>query len=362
VGAPIRVLISGVFSHGALGATYATAFERLGCEVVRFDYDAAYFSNPLSRNRLVRRLVRRRLWDEMNALTIRAVQDVRPALVLAIKASYLDGESVSHLRASLGIPVVNYYADNPYCGIPLDPRKTSAQRRDLVDVLRAYSAVFIWGRAIANRLQADGVQSSYLPFAADFATYRPPTNPGAMTGCSECDGQHDIVFVGQHNAKRGQHVDAIRRHVVSLWGPRWDRLSRSGRVRHRVHRKPAWGSFSSDLYGNAKVSLNVVDDLNMPGHNMRTFEVPASGGVMLAHHTQEQEEFFPEGEAAFYYRTPQELDSKLDTILHDPGRRAAVAKNALRIAQQNTYLHRAADLLKACGLRAASVAGVGAGS
>ena len=78
---------------------------------------------------------------------------------------------------------------------------------------------------------------------------------------------------------------------------------------------------------------------------MRTFEIPASGGVMLASYTPELAEFFPEGEAAWYYREPHELDDLIDMLLRDRQTLERTRRLALQIAKNHTYDHRAESLL-----------------
>jgi spore maturation protein CgeB len=344
-----RILIIGVFSTGSLCLSYASAYERLGYEVFRFDYDQAYFhSSPIAGNRLLRRAFRRILWNRMNRSTSEMARSIRPSLILALKAPYLDPETIRDLRL-LGVPVVNYYPDNPYCGVPWDPRKTSAQRHDLIEALREYTHLWIWQPDLAAKLVRDGVSSSYMPFASDPEMYHPHEDSGSEE-CPECPGDHKVVLVGQHNTKRQAHVAAIRNHSVDLFGARWTRVGPEFASRHRLHRASAFGAASSKLYSQASVSLNVVDDLNMPGHNMRSFEIPASAGVMLASYTDEQAEFFPENEAAAYYRSPEELDAKIDWLLGDDALRRRIQGNAARLAALQTYDHRAVEMLSECGL------------
>jgi spore maturation protein CgeB len=71
---------------------------------------------------------------------------------------------------------------------------------------------------------------------------------------------------------------------------------------------------------------------------------------MLARYSPEQHEFFPENEAAVYYRTPTEIDDKIDWLLRDPELRARVRRNAARLAAEQTYDVRAATVLRECGL------------
>jgi spore maturation protein CgeB len=339
----MRILIIAPFGEGFLADSYAKALESNGHEIYCFDSDRAYFeSASYARNRFARRLFRAMLWNKLNFSTVELVRCVKPNLVLVFKGAFLHPETIRRIRANEGVPIANYYPDNPYCGVPLDPRKTSAQRRDLIDALREYTFVLTWERGLVKRLKADGVSASYVPFGVDTNSF----SPMEKSLCNECRNRHSVVFVGQHDIKREQHVDAIRKNEVALWGARWSRAKKRFGERHVIHKQAVFGTVCAVVYSSAEISLNIVGDLNIPGHNMRTFEIPACGGVMLSTFTKEQAEFFPEGEAAFYYRDPSELDSIIDRLLGDEGLRKRVKQRALKLAQHNDYRNRARDLLK----------------
>jgi spore maturation protein CgeB len=341
-----RVFVIGPHGHGQLPASFAAAFEQCGFEATRFDSDVAYFNAGwCARHRLTRRLFRRSIWDSMNVDTLARVGESRPDLVLAVKGTYLHPGTIRAIRTRFGIPIVNYYSDNPYCGLPWNPRKSSIQRPDLIAALREYTKVWIWDRAMAHHLRRDGVEASYLPFGVDPQL----SQVDSASGCVQCGIPHPVVFIGQHSDKREAHVAAVRRHAVALWGNRWTRRARAIAGRHVIHAGAAFGPQCTQLYASASVSLNIVDDLNMPGHNMRTFEIPASGGLMLSTYTAEQAELFPEGDAALYYRQPSEIDERLDEALSNGDRMRRLKTRAYQIAHEHHYVRRATSMLAELG-------------
>lgn len=68
---------------------------------------------------------------------------------------------------------------------------------------------------------------------------------------------------------------------------------------------------------------------------------------MLSTHTREQAEFFPEEEAALYYRNLDELDAKLDRALGDRAWAARARRRAAAIAAGHTYTQRVKTMLHA---------------
>lgn len=343
----MKVLIAGPCGKGFLPLSYARALEGLGHMIVWFDdVRESYRSSHYKKNRILRRLFRGRIWEDLNAGLAQTVREVRPDLVLAFKASFLHPETIREIRSELGTPIANYYPDNPYLGVSFIPDRPSSLRRDLIECLRQYDLVCIWEKGLVRKLAGDGVNSAYLPFGVDSHDF----SPRQAWADGRRPTEFSTVFVGTWIPKRHKHIAAVRRHRVTVWGPGWRNAPRELWKDHTYRDELPFGSECANIYTQADVALNILFDLNMPGHNMRTFEIPASGGaVMVSTHTREQEEFFPEGEAACYYRDPEEMDAIIERLLGDRHLRHRIRANALRIARGHTYEHRARELLKILG-------------
>ncbi len=343
-----KILVIGPSNAGALPESYARAFERLGMEVVRFDSERALLrASRFAGNRILRRVLRSRVWNAVNRESIEIAERVRPALIFAVNCKFFHPETIRKIRQS-GVPFMNYYPDHPYIGVRWDPREASALRRDLIEALRQYSMVWMWERGLVERLRRDGVEAKYLPFAVDPEISRPLPLPEGLP-CDACRVNHDIAFVATYSRFRCAEVAAIEKHTAAIWGNNWPREWRTLTGQHRAH-PPVWGAAVGEIYAKAPVSLNVLNAENLGGPNMRTFEIPGSGGVMLARYSAEQNEFFPENEAAVYYRTPQEMDDKIAAVLGDRELRARIRRNAVRLAAEQTYDVRAMTVLRECGL------------
>jgi len=344
-----KILVIGTTDEGSLPETYARAFERLGMEVVRYDFLRAILrASRFSGNRILRRALRSAAWNAVNREAAEIAQGVRPVLIFGVKCSFFHPETVRQIRKSVGVPFVNHYPDHPYIGVRWDPREASALRRDLIEVLRQYSTVFMWEKSLVERLQRDGVEARYLPFAVDPELFH-QREVGEGLRCDACQVTHDVAFVATYTRFRCAEVAAARRHRVAIWGNNWPRKWRNLSGQHRVH-AAVWGSAVGDIYARAAVSLNVLNAENLGGPNMRTFEIPGSGGVMLARYSAAQDEFFPENEAAVYYRSSAEIDDKIEWLLGDRQLRERIRKNAVKLAAEQSYDVRAAQVLRECGI------------
>jgi spore maturation protein CgeB len=61
----------------------------------------------------------------------------------------------------------------------------------------------------------------------------------------------------------------------------------------------------------AAVTLNILRKQNRTSHNMKTFEIPGMGGLMLTERSYEQNNFFPENKSSLMYTGLKELKKKI---------------------------------------------------
>ena len=67
----------------------------------------------------------------------------------------------------------------------------------------------------------------------------------------------------------------------------------------------------SEMINSSEISLNILRKQNEHSHNMKTFEIPAMGGVLLTKRSYEQNQFFPENKASLMYNNISELKQKI---------------------------------------------------
>ena len=81
---------------------------------------------------------------------------------------------------------------------------------------------------------------------------------------------------------------------------------------------------------------------------MRSFEIAAVGGCMLAQDTDEHRGIFgPEGEAVVYFRDAKEAAQRAHALLCDSSERKRLAAGLHRciVGGAHTYAHRLATML-----------------
>ncbi len=97
------------------------------------------------------------------------------------------------------------------------------------------------------------------------------------------------------------------------------------------------------MTASSRINLCLVRRANRDGHVMRSFEIAALGGVMLAEDTAEHRQIFgPDGQAVVYFRTPEDAVIRARALLADEAERARLSAAARQciVAGGHTYRDR----------------------
>jgi hypothetical protein len=148
------------------------------------------------------------------------------------------------------------------------------------------------------------------------------------------------VFVGAWEAERARTVAALADAglpvtVVSLW-KEWEPVA-AGRPSLEWRRQAVYGDGYPALLASGGVALGFLRKLSRDQHTQRTFEIPASGGPLLAERTPEHLELFREGVEAEFFGTDEECVAKCRALLADPARRARLSEAGRWRVEQSGY-------------------------
>jgi spore maturation protein CgeB len=215
------------------------------------------------------------------------------------------------------------------------------QSRWHLRALPSYDLIFTTRRSNFGDFRRLGCPNvHYLPFGYDESLFRPSAH-------SDNAPVHEVLFVGGADPDRAAFVSEFMRYgpPVALAGAYWER--------YPALRPFALGNKPPEviraLTAAAKVNLCLVRRANRDGHVMRSFEIAATGGCMLAEDTEEHREIFgSEGDAVVYFRNPKEAAQRARALLSDPSERERLASCLHRriVGDANTYTHRLLAILK----------------
>lgn len=259
----------------------------------------------------------------------------RPTWMLTIGFAPIEASVVQQIR-TMGSICLNYATDDPW---------NPGRRGDwFFQALPEYDWIFSPRRANLSDLDRLGCRNVvYLPFA-----YAPDLHyPDPPRTINEREHYNsDVVFYGGADRDRLPYITALvqSEFEVQLYGDYWERFPETRR-HTRGHAKP--GTLRKAV-GGAKVNLCLIRRANRDGHVMRSYEVPAMGGCMLAEDTPEHRAIFSgNGKAVMYFSTIDEMLSKLSWLLqHDEERRRLAIRAHEHITESNnTYQARLQTML-----------------
>jgi len=287
------VLVIGSGARGSLENAYLRAFLKIGVRRADlFDMDAhrSFVSGP--------GLLRRGWNAAMTPISTRRIERSLHRFLSEHKSEYdvvvlFKGMEISRelLESCRRIqPSTIWVNVNP--DDPLNIESRSSSNANILESLSFFDIYFIWSRTLVSKLLGCGCRRvEYLPFGYDPDYHLPPLDADRIE-------RNAVSFVGAWDSQREKLLEALADYDIRIYGNSWDRVSRNSPLRSRISPRNIYGKELSEIVCRSAVSLNLLRPQNTGSHNMRTFEIPAMGGMMLTTRSKEQDEFFLKGKDA----------------------------------------------------------------
>ena len=265
------------------------------------------------------------------------VEKYQPDVLLLFKGMEISAKVLSKIKQK-GVKLVNYNLDHPF-----EFASRGSGNKNVLDALPLYDMHISYSHRIIQQLKdrLPTAQTAYLPFgyALNDEDYQ------------LVDQQHQeinrVCFIGEPDAIR---VNLIKQLVdaqipMELFGRNWDHHLQASEYL-KINRS-AYGIDYWHTLRRFRVQLNIFRPHNKGSHNMRSFEVPAAGGIMLAPRTEEHLAAFEEGKEAFFYDTLEEATKTAKQLLNLNPETVTTIRDAARQRSQNSgysYPERAKQL------------------
>ena len=320
------ILIIGSFSKGALEHQFVRGFQNLGVRVHKFDIvmDSLFVSNNLIK-KAGNKLYRPFFLKSKNAELLTYCSELKPDIILIFKGMNVYPETVKTLKNFTRL-ICNYNPDHPFLyfskGSGNDYVKNSIP---FFDIHISYSS------NITEKLKTIYNKTAYcIPFGYD-ETVKTSYVP-------EVAG--DLVFMGVWDKEREFFFNQLPRLPIKIFGPSWTKSKSpsSDYYQHKTLLENEYYSASYSALGciNLLRKQNIVED----SHNMRTFEVPGVGGLLISQRTEEQLNFFEENKEAIYFSDANELIDKIHAIKKGLFDIEQIKKNALLRSVNSNYSYQ----------------------
>lgn len=283
---------------------------------------------------------------KMDKIFVQQVKDFRPTVVLIFKGMEISKWSLEKVKA-MGVKLVNFNFDHPFHHF-----SKGTGNRFVKEAIPYYDLHVSYSSLIAAELKTKyAVNTAWIPFGfhltdEQYAEVLAENRPEIKRVC----------FVGNPDSLR---IDILKRLLtdglaVDLYGFGWEKhLVPHDRLTVHYPRKP--GAFWTDpvefwkVLRQYRVQLNFFRPHNEGSHNLRTFEVPAVGGILLTPASEEQEKFFTAGQEIFFYTDYGSLVSQCLWLMDRETEWIGSVRDRARaksLAGEYSYKRRTADLVR----------------
>jgi hypothetical protein len=314
--------------QGAFGDQYEPAWMRA---LNHLGHDVSIFNcHDHTSKGLVGRIERRVLIgigiNKIQNDIIRAVIKFSPDIILLYQGHYILKKTIIKLKKYSFI--VGYHNDNPFTN-----KSDSFRYRHLLKALPAYQGFHVYRPSNINDLKNNGVSnvSVLMPAFLPWIDFPRKLSVNEINSLS-CD-----VFYAGH-CENDIRVKCFAKLINSginlrIFGDpiSWKRnlppdlLARVGKISHII------GDDYRKAISAAKICLCFFSKANQDIYTRRVFEITACGGFLLCERTDEMMELFPEGIAADYFSSPEELMAKISFYLKNPELRNKISKTGLEV-------------------------------
>jgi hypothetical protein len=335
----MKILFCGGFStNGMSGWQRLQTLKELGHLLIPFSQEA-YLAEAI-RSRLVRFVsgapYRHTIVEMFNQRLLQAVQAARPEVVWVEWPMLVLRETIERAKSTLSSTRwISFQDDNPF-GLR---REEKPRWQFFVQAIPVYDLHLVKRKADVDEYRRRGATQVEL-FMHGF--YEPLFRP-ACPAQNSAPFRYDVSCVATALDHRVPCVGSLlgkHRIPVQVFGNKWNRAWCY--YRHRTHfHRPVFGQHYVEVIWQSRISLAFVSSSNRDEYTMRTFEIPACAGFLLAERTPAHQQLFVEGKEAEFFSSTEECADKVQFYLKAESERNKIAEQGYRRCLKSDYsLHR----------------------
>lgn len=311
----------------------ARALEQLGHAVVRFPWHSYFkgMGQGLDRIRGISYRIQRRylfgprcirLNEDLAQLAIRE----RPDVLFVYRGTHVTLRTLQRIRLlTPNTLFVGYNNDDPF-----SPRYPSWMWRHFRSCLPEYDLALAYRYHNVEEFHRAGARRAMV-WRSWFV---PELNHPCVLSAEERQVYEcDAVFVGHYEAdKRISYLEAVARkgHRLRVYGPDYPKQLDSPYLRGLPPILPVRGEDYNKALCGAKIALCFLSMLNRDTYTRRNFEIPATKTMMLSEYSDDLATLFVEGRDAAFFRTEEELVSKMAFYLNNDSERESIVEGGHR--------------------------------
>ncbi len=332
----MKLLIIGSDEVYAIENMYVRYLRELGIEVFSFSSRRLFYD--YYKMSLVHKLLFKAglspIYHSINSELKNLIERIRPNIIWVFKGMEIFPDTLKYAR-EMGVKLANYNPDNPFLF-----SGNGSGNSNVSESIGLYDLHFTYNLQVLEQIKKNhNVRVSFLPFGYDlsYQLYESLLDQSEII---------EACFLGNPDSERVKFIKGLaeRGIKIALYGNDWQRYVHHGNVKifPPVYAEKLWS-----VLRQYRVQLNVMRIHNVDSHNMRTFEVPGVGGIMLAPDTKEHHLFFENQKEIFLYKDIDDCVKQITFLLSISTEKSnEIRKSARDRSEQSgyNYKHRAAEV------------------
>ena len=335
----MRILIIGSNKKWAFENHYIKHLNNIGQQVKSFpahDLFYAYYYKSLL-NKLIFRSGLSSIYQSINNELIRLTETEKFDILWIFKGMEIFPETLDKIKKR-GIKLVNFNPDHPFIHT-----FRGSGNANVTNSIGCYNLHLCYNLSVKNRIETEfKIKCEWLPFGYEETDVHFPSEKiEILRGC----------FIGNPDKYRASTIKQLAEKgiPIDLYGHNWKKWvpARQG-MEISYHPAVYKGDFNK-VATQYRLQLNIFRPHNDNSHNMRTFEMPGLGCIMLAPESKEHSLLFNDTDEAFFYKSEEDLYGKANLILNmDYETALAIRKKAIQrsVNSEYSYRNRAAQVIE----------------
>lgn len=331
-----KIILIGSNHKAALELVFKRELESLGNQVHIIPVQNKFleYYNKSTFNKIRYRFGLSFIMRDLQYFIKNEIHEFKPNLVIVFKGMEVKPQTISWIKAQ-GIKVCNYNPDHPFIF-----SGRGSGNSNVTNSIKLFDNYFSYANDVVGKLKKQGVKSTLIPFGfdSDGFNYEPLTEENELM---------KVCFLGNADNERVHFLNSLAEMGVEIdvYGENWKRYKLNDKI---ICNSAKYGQQFWNVLQCYAVQLNLLRPHNLRTHNMRSFDIPGAGGIMLAPNTPDHSNFFKPNEEIFLFNDVRDAFQKIEEILgltfSDRLRIREAARN--KAVRLHSYNSRIKELLK----------------
>jgi len=326
----VKILIVGDWHSELHEQTVFNAFKILGHEVLKFAWNDYFKSSTLLgsfNKKLQNRFITGPIIHKINRDLILVAKAFAPEMVFVYRGTHITADTLKRIKnQNPNVTLVGYNNDDPFAkGHPYSLWRHFFKAVPNYDLMLAYRHHNLDDFLQVGAKRVELLRSWYVSER---------NYPVSLNNEDKIKYECDVVFIGHYEEDgRMQYLEELVRQgfKVRIFGPEWNpKLKNSHELNTLFPVHSVLGEDYNKALCGAKIALCFLSKLNRDTYTRRCFEIPATGTLMLSEYSDDLASLYVESEELDFFRTKDELISKVKLYLGSENLRLSVASNGYK--------------------------------